>query len=508
LSGCTVPEGISRQSVEKKAAELEDMTRSRIVSVVDDPYVGVSSVAIPAADSDVFSRIITIHRTDTIEALCAIAAKLTGLIVSVEASSGSETASTPSNAALDAQLQAAMRNGGSSSSAPAPSLPSSSHRKKIRVDYEGPVKGLLDLLSSHSGLGWEYSIDSGVVFASTMVKTFTVWAVPGEVKFDNKISNEANQSSSNPSTANGTVNSQETQRNTSQTHISQFNINVWKEVEDNVKAQLSPTGKVSISQASSTVTVRDSFTVIRNVGKYIDDLNKRLARQIALSIKVYSVEISDTFDAGLNLSMLFDDGHTILNAAAMPLKALDLGGEMSATIVDGKLKSSSSMLKALRSLGHATQVTSGGGVVMSNQSVPIQAIRREAYLAATSTSTTEYGQTAALTPGEITTGFAMTVVPHILEGRRVILYYSIDLSSVEDIVSFQTGGSTVQLPKVASRAFSQRMNLKMGQTIVLAGFEQIVDSRDDAGGLFGYGKSREFRKSLMIITIETELGDV
>jgi type IVB pilus formation R64 PilN family outer membrane protein len=177
-------------------------------------------------------------------------------------------------------------------------------------------------------------------------------------------------------------------------------------------------------------------------------------------------------------------------------------------IVDGKLKESTALLKALRSVGQATQVTSGSAVVMSNQPVPVQAIRREAYLAGSSTTTTQYGEEKQLTPGEITTGFAMTVIPHIMEGRRVVLQYTINLSNLDDLVEFSSGDATIQLPKVSSRSFSQRMTLKMGQTLVLAGFEQEIDGKNTSGGFLGIGRSRGYKKSLMVITISTESGDV
>jgi type IVB pilus formation R64 PilN family outer membrane protein len=339
-----------------------------------------------------------------------------------------------------------------------------------------------------------------------MVKTFTIWAVPGNVKFSDKISNAVGKTSGSSSSISGSVTSTEAENESSQKHSTEFDFNIWKEVESGVKSMLSPSGKVSITQASGTVTVSDNVAVLRNVGKFIDELNSRLARQVALSIKVYSVEVNDSLEAGLDLSLLFETGDAVVSAGAMPLGLLGLGGEISATVVDGKLKDSGAMLKALRSIGQATQVTSGGAIVMSNQSVPIHALQRVAYLASSSISTTDYGQTTDLTPGEITTGFSMSVVPHVLGGRRLILYYSINLSSLEGITNFESGGSRVQLPQVASRAFSQRMNLKLGQTVVLAGFEQVVDSDGNNAGLMGFGKSRGYKKSLMIITIATESG--
>jgi type IVB pilus formation R64 PilN family outer membrane protein len=145
---------------------------------------------------------------------------------------------------------------------------------------------------------------------------------------------------------------------------------------------------------------------------------------------------------------------------------------------------------------------------MSNQPVPVQATRRDAYLARSERTTSEYSDTTSLIPGEITTGFAMTVIPHILEGRRVVLQYTVNLSSLDELTNFTSGDSTIQLPKVSSRSFAQRMTLKIGQTLVLAGFEQERDGRDTQGGILGFGKAHEYKRSLIVITISTESGDI
>jgi type II secretory pathway component GspD/PulD (secretin) len=102
----------------------------------------------------------------------------------------------------------------------------------------------------------------------------------------------------------------------------------------------------------------------------------------------------------------------------------------------------------------------------------------------------------------------MTVIPHILEGRRVVLQYTVNLSSLDNLAEFSSGDSTIQLPQVSSRSYSQRMTLKMGQTLVLAGFGQELDGKDVAGGFLGVGRSRNYTKSLMVITISTESGDL
>ncbi|MDR2076394.1 MAG: secretin N-terminal domain-containing protein [Desulfovibrio sp.] len=514
LSGCLPQAGPSGEVIEGKSKELEGLSQSRIVSVLKEPYLGATAVPMPRGaefSSGVWIKQISMHRRGSLADLCAAASEMTNLPISVQG--GGRAASiaarpAPSGARLDAELLAALGDATSGARSPERALESTSPASGgIRVKYAGTVKGLLDLLASRSGLSWDYSPEGGVTFSSATTRTFTIWAAPGKVVFSNKITNESNQEGSSSSGSSG-GSYEDSTISTAQTNTTELSFDIWKDVEAEVKNLLTANGKVSVNQAARTITVSDTAQTLRQVAAYVEDLNLRLSRQIALSIKVWSLEIEDSGEAGVDLGMFFENASVKVFAGASPLQFLNSGGELSAAIVDGKLKNSTALLKALRSVGKATQVTSGGGVVMSNQPVPVQAIRREAYLASSSRSQSEYGDMTELIPGEVTTGFAMTVIPHIMEGRRVVLQYTVNLSSLDDLSEFSSGDSAIQLPKVSTRSFSQRMSLKIGQTLVLAGFEQEIDSNAARGGILGFMKSREYKKSLIVITIATESGEV
>jgi type IVB pilus formation R64 PilN family outer membrane protein len=388
----------------------------------------------------------------------------------------------------------------------------------MRIVYEGTVKGLLDLIGARFGLAWEFNPNDGVVvFASTAIRTFTLWAAPGQVTYDSNITNASNDSSGSGGgggssgggggSVGGGVSSSETSRQTSQTSTTKLSFDVWGDTEELIK-KISPAGMVMVNQAAGTITVRDTAANLTRIERLIDELNENLSKQIALSIKVWALELSDATDVGLSLSMFFENPDIRVFAGSSPVSFENQGGDLSAAIVDGKLRDSTALLKALRSVGRATQVMSGGGVVRNNMPMPIQSIKREAYLASASLMTTDTGETASITPGEITTGFSMVVVPHIREGRRVILSYVVDLTSKDAMTDMSSGGMTVQLPQRSGNAFSNEMTIKMGQTLVLAGFEQEIDGKNTSGGILGIGRTRAYKKRLMVITITTESGDV
>src|SRR5205085_6535083 len=134
---------------------------------------------------------------------------------------------------------------------------------------------------------------------------------------------------------------------------------------------------------------------------------------------------------------------------------------------------SQAMISALSTQGRVTELTSASVVTLNNQPVPVNVGRRVSYLAASATSqTANVGSTTSLTPGTVSTGFSMTLVPHIIDGQELLLQYAIDLSSLLRIKTISSGGSSIEAPDVSTSSFLQRVRLKSGETLVVAGFDQ------------------------------------
>ncbi|MBQ4133345.1 MAG: pilus assembly protein [Desulfovibrionaceae bacterium] len=507
-AGCSVRNGITEDQVTAKGEELERMTQGRIVTVHDAAYMGARAVPMTRAEyAPVFDRNIVFNQRGSLSVVAAAISAEINIPVTVhgDVARPVSSGSSGSGGDLDAQLRAALNATGTPPPAGAASVPPRSAGGE-RINYSGTVRGLLDMVAARYGVGWEYE-GGRINFYAANIRTFTLWAAPGEISFQNQITNESDNSEGGRGISGGVQDSSTTSE-TAQKNTTDLTFDIWKDVEAEVKALISKSGTVTINQAAGTITVKDSPQNLQLVERYIKDLNERLSRQVALSIKVWALEVDDSAGIGLDLGVLFENSDLRVFSGASPLGVLGVGGgELSAAIVSGKMKGSAALLRGLREFGDATQLTSGSGVVMNNQPLPIQAIRRDAYLASSERSQNDYGDTTSLVPGEVTTGFAMTVIPHIMDQRRVVLQYTINLSSLDDLTEFSSGDSTIQLPKVSQRSFAQRMTLRMGQTLVLAGFEQETDAGGMAGGLLGFGKNRQYTKTMIIITISCESGD-
>ncbi|WP_297848676.1 secretin N-terminal domain-containing protein [uncultured Desulfovibrio sp.] len=498
LFGCAHKGAPDQELIENKGRDFTTLSRSRAVDVVAEPYVGVKAVPIRADEQyqAALNTHVTLRKRGTLGAIVASIADLTPLTVQVGADPAPLTGGQ-------------KKSGGQSGNPDLPDLldvPGSGPSRVLNISYEGPLRGLLDNVAIASGYGWDFDARTNtVVFSRLSVRTFTILGAPGKREYKDNITNksrESTRSSIGGSNVNATVASSDTSSQTAQANTTDYKFDIWADTEKAVKALLSPEGSVVGNQAAGTITVRDRAENIRQVSAYIAEINRRLSRQVALTVHVWALEVTDENEAGLDFQMLFANDD--ISIVAGSLASLGSPSSASATIVSGKLKNSTGVLKALKEWGNATQVTSGGGLILSNQPVPIQAIKRIAYLAGSSSSQSDYGQTTEITPGEVTTGFAMTIIPHILDRRRVLLQYSINLSSLDELTEFSTSDFTIQLPKTSTRAFSQRSTMQMGQTLVLAGFQDQTQQLANSLGLLNFGRGARYGKTLLVITIEVE----
>lgn len=499
LSACAHKGAPDQASIEGKGKDFTAISRSKAVDVVVEPYVGVKAVPIRVDEQSqaALNSHVTLRKRGTLGSIAAAIADLTPLTVQVGAdptpiASGKGATQGPVQGGIDLPDRL--------------DVPDTGTGRILSISYEGPLKGLLDHVAIASGYGWDYDAKTNsIIFSRLMVRTFTILGIPGKKEFKDQITNksrETTRASIGGSGVNQTVATSDTTSQTAQSNSTDYSYDIWADTEKAVKALLSSEGSAVGNQAAGTITVRDRTENVRQVSSYIADINKRLSRQVALTVHVWALEVTDENEAGLNLQVLFANDD--ISIVAGGLTALGSPSSASATIISGKLKNSTGMLKALKEWGNATQVTSGGGLLLSNQPVPIQAIKRIAYLAGSSASQSQYGMTTEITPGEVTTGFAMTIVPHILDRRRVLLQYNINLSTLDELTEFSTGDVTVQLPKTSTRAFSQRSTMQMGQTLVLAGFQDQTQKLTNSLGLFNFGRGGKYGKTLLVITIEVE----
>ena len=382
--------------------------------------------------------------------------------------------------------------------------------RRMRVDWNGSLTGLLNLVAARAGVFWRY--DRGViVFFLTESRTFPVHILPGISAVKSQVSNSGSSGGSGSSGSYGSSTSSSggsgsgSASTTSQTVSTTTTLDAYKGVTGAIKALLAEvqgsssggggagiTATVNTSvfadPAEGTVTVTATPPLLRIVSRYIRDLNRRMERQVLISVHVYNVQLSRSSTNGLNLSAAFHSigvtALTLTGAAPVNPPTGDTGATLGAAVVSptSNWSGSSSVAQALATQGNVALVTSAQILALDDQPAPLQVGNQITYLASSSTTAAGLGgATTSLTPGQLTVGFSANFLPMIVRHARVLLDYSMNIAQLQSIATITSGGSSIQEPNVATQSIMQHALLRNGATLVLSGFEQTNDTVNRTG---------------------------
>lgn len=393
----------------------------------------------------------------------------------------------------------------------------------VPLSYDGPLSGFLDVAAARFGAYWEWSGDS-IRFYRFTTRTFRLSALPGETSTQNLVSNTTGGSSSGGGGNSATA---ETKQKTQV----ESRLSVWQGVLDSIKGMLSKSGSaVTVTAATGTVTVTDTPEVLARVEKFIDQQNATLSKQVVINVRVLSVDLNDGENYGINWDVVyrsmagnmgfsfknafFDPGST--TSPMLNLNVLSSAGRVgqnpTGPLTGANIASwagSQALINALSSQGQVSQITSASLTTLNNQAAPLQVGRQTTYLASSTTTVTQgAGTTTTLQPGMLTTGFSMSIVPHIFDRGQLMLQYAIDISSLLGMYTVNSNNSSIQAPDVDTRNFMQRVLLTSGDTLVMTGFEQAVTNASSSGmgrsnnTMLGGGVSGKRSRSVLVILIQ------
>jgi type IVB pilus formation R64 PilN family outer membrane protein len=380
----------------------------------------------------------------------------------------------------------------------------------VRISYsDGSFKGLLDAVAIRFGVFWKYE-DGAVLFYHTATRTFQINAIPGDSAVSASVASATNGASGAGGAtgdAGGSGSSGSAAGGSQNTAVSS-RLSVYSSMEKSIAAMLSSYGKVVASTATGSITVTDTPDVLARVGKYVDNENKALSRQVMINVTVLSVALSDGDSYGLNWNLVYRDlAHRF---GIQNTFAADIGSSSvsAAVLQGGRAAGSSAMISALSSQGKVRRETTAAVAALNNQPVPVQVARQTSYLQSSQTTVTaNVGSTTTLNPGTVTSGFNMTLLPHVLDNGSVMLQFSADMSNLRAIRTVSSNNSTIETPELDTRNFLQRIAMKSGETLVISGFEQIEDSLDRTGTgtptniLLGGGAKAQSTKEVIVILV-------
>lgn len=352
--------------------------------------------------------------------------------------------------------------------------------KTFRVRHTGKLSSVLDTVASRLSADWMYE-GGRIVFKGPQTITYTVWALPQTMN-------------SNSSVGGGTEGfGTSAQATTSSTLSNDY----WESIQEGIAGLMPDNARYSVNRSSGTVTITGVQAVHLRVQDFIENENRRLSRQVAVKLDVVAFTKNRSDNRSVSLEGLLSNIGTGVAISAGSIVERGAGGSISAG-VSGNNGTLDATFQALSSLGRVSLLQTQSVTAMNNTPTPINLARERAYLAGTVTEVDPDtgAESTTMETGIINTGMNFVVTPRIMSSNQVILNYTLNISELIGIEEISTNNAAVQLPEVSTRNFMQTINIRSGDTVVIASTNQQTTRQERTGPFdpraWGLGGSRAF----------------
>ena len=308
--------------------------------------------------------------------------------------------------------------------------------EKVPVRYSGKLSGLLDYLSNRYDIYWRYK-DRMITFYTKETRVFTIFALPTKTSMSASLSGASTGDSGGGGSGSLSVDT---------------DLDVWSSIKEGVQQVAGSDAKLAFSQPAGTITVTATPHVIRKVASYIAGWNDKLSRQVAITVRLLQVTLSNADNYGLNLNTIFrtysgkdDLGRHVRNASyGTDFKAFEGAGSLAMTILSGNW-SITPTIQALSTQGKTQLLYTATATTLNNKVAPINVTTKENYVkevtVTRSGSSDNQSTDVDREVEELTYGLVVNVLPRILDQGRLMLMFSLSLSDVVGWEESCDGGS-------------------------------------------------------------------
>lgn len=401
---------------------------------------------------------------------------------------------------------------------------------RYNMNYAGTLQGYLELICATGGLTWDYH-DGVITIRRFLTKVMTLKTLPGASGFDASLGRDGQTQTGSQGGVN-TASSSTSGGFSSNTKVKMDSTyNVWTSIQGLIESVKTPPGRYWISEATGTITVTDTKSAVDDIARIIDHENALLTRQIAMRVEVLSVKLNSGQQLGIDWNTVFQKVTNMVPWAVSFASPQSLVGSSAGSMgisvltptdgTTGTWSGSKAMFSALQEYGRVEVVTTATPTTVNRQPVPVAITQQTGYLAQTTPAPASVagsvGGTPGLTPGTVTTGFMLNLLPTILDTNRILLQFSMGISSLDSLDKQSSGSGnniqSIQTPTTSSIDFLQKVALRPGETLVLSGYERQSGQYDKRtladgapiglGGSFN-GKSGREAVVILVTPVVTE----
>lgn len=372
------------------------------------------------------------------------------------------------------------------------------------LDYKGDLAGLMDHVSARMGVSWRVQGNDLLIFYRD-TRTFEVTASPGESAIRNSVSNAGGGQS-------GGGQSGGAQNQSQQSSSMQATLDIFATVAEALRTSLGPGDSYVSSPALGSVTVTAPPATLDRVENFIRSANERMTRQVAIEAKLVTVRMKTGSNYGIDWNVVYRKlGSYGASVQSFGSSSVDQNA-LSVSVVDAssRLYGSSAILNALSSQGEVAVGNTIPAITMSSQPVTVQFTDSIPYISRIQTQlVADAGSQTTIETSSVITGLAVNLLPVVTDNHDIILQLQATLSDITEIrqIGVPGGDQSLEIPAVASRDILQKVKLRPGHTLVVAGFEQSTNSRQSRGVVhpnawpLGGGTDAQSERTVLVLLV-------
>lgn len=368
-----------------------------------------------------------------------------------------------------------------------------------------PLEKAFDLMLSSQGYAFEIN-DRVIRVREFLTKTFSLDYI--------RVSRTASSGGSVSSGGSGGG----SQGSISSSNDGQF----WTEMEGQLRAMLSPKGRMSINRMTGTAQVTDVVPRVREIESFINTVRAGMHRQIDLEVRIAEVTLRDDQALGLDWSKLpinrfggFIKAATTITDGGGSLQPPP--GTLAANFVSGNF---SAMITALKQQGDVRVVSQPRVRIINNQTAFVKVGTDQTFFTRTTNRLIQTGGSVVdsinETANTVTVGVVMTVTPQISSDGFAMLDISPTMTRLAGTVTSPSGTSSAPILEV--KQTNTMVRVKDNEVVVLGGLiqEETSDSTRSVpllgelpvvGKAFGSTYRGTVRKELVIFLVPSILPD-
>ncbi|WP_425194971.1 type II secretory pathway protein [Paraburkholderia phenazinium] len=371
-------------------------------------------------------------------------------------------------------------------------------------------------------LGLDWSFDGTTINISRFVtRMYQIAAIPGKVSIKSTMSKGMDTSTGNQSAGGSSGSSSNTGSFSAVTSTGrEGDFDQMALIKTELEKLRSPMGQVTVNPQSRLVMVYDTKEAADRMGALLSKENSISTRQVAIRVRTLQIALNRGSQAGFNADVVFNSIQGGLAKYAVsfvsPTSLSSGGGTVGLSVLrpNAPFSGTNAVINALNSYGKTVQDNTLTKLTLNGLPVSVASFQSDDYLRSTAPSagslTGTSGGVPGLTPGTVTTGDFVNVLPSVNDHNQIILAYWADSSKLNGPFTSASVGSgqtlqQIQLAHTVGSKDDQTVALADGQTVVLYG--TMTDEADNTtksgiAGITGtWNKARTFQVIMLTATV-------